>query len=411
MDVQQILHDIFPHSKIHPFLFESNTKKYYVNNTDVNTTIMKKKTKILFLIHDLGQGGAEKVLVNLVNNMDRTKFDISVTVLFGGGVNEQFLKSDIHFHMVFPKQIPGNSKLMKILSPRQLHSICVKQHYDIEVSYLEGPSARVISGCKDVTTKLVSWIHVEQHTMDKLAGSFRSAEEAKCCYNSFDQTVCVSQYVHNDFCSILNFQKPCSVLYNTVESDKIIQLSSENTDELNNMDGIRLVAVGSLKPSKGYDRLLRIIKRLKQEGYPVHLYILGIGPLQQTLEKYIEENLLENNVTFLGYQPNPYKYVAKCDLFVCASHAEGFSTAATEALIVGTPVCTVEVSGMKEMLGDNNEYGIVTKNNEDDLYQEIRRLLDDSAYLDYYRKQANIRGKNFSTENTVQAVEEMLLSL
>ena len=43
--------------------------------------------KILFLIHDLGHGGAEKVLVNLVNNMDRTKFDITVMALFGGGVN------------------------------------------------------------------------------------------------------------------------------------------------------------------------------------------------------------------------------------------------------------------------------------------------------------------------------------
>ena len=48
--------------------------------------------KILFLIHDLGHGGAEKVLVNLVNNMDPTQFDITVLALFGGGVNEQFLK-------------------------------------------------------------------------------------------------------------------------------------------------------------------------------------------------------------------------------------------------------------------------------------------------------------------------------
>ena len=47
--------------------------------------------KILFLIHDLGHGGAEKELVNLANNLDRSRFDISVTALFGGGVNEQFL--------------------------------------------------------------------------------------------------------------------------------------------------------------------------------------------------------------------------------------------------------------------------------------------------------------------------------
>lgn len=188
--------------------------------------------KVLFLIHDLGQGGAEKVLVNLVNNMDRSKFDISVTVLFGGGVNEQFLAPDIHFHSVFPKEVPGNSKLMKLLTPRQLHKLCVKEHYDIEVSYLEGPSARVISGCQNPGTKLVSWIHVEQHTMDKLAGSFRSKKEARACYSKFDQTVCVSQYVHDDFCQLLDFRKPCRVLYNTVESDKILAGANEAAPEL-----------------------------------------------------------------------------------------------------------------------------------------------------------------------------------
>ncbi len=367
--------------------------------------------KILFLIHDLGQGGAEKVLVNLVNNMDRTKFDISVTVLFGGGVNEQFLAPDIHFHAVFPKEVPGNSKWMKLLTPRQLHSLCVREHYDIEISYLEGPSARVISGCQDPNTKLVSWIHVEQYTMDKLARSFRSEKEARKCYDRFDQTVCVSQFVHDDFCRILDFRKPCRVLYNTVESDKILEQAGAEAPKLLNDGKYRLIAVGSLKPSKGYERMLRIVKRLHTEHYPVHLYILGIGPLQQELEQYISEEALENVITLLGYDTNPYKYVSKCDLFVCASYAEGFSTAATEALIVGTPVCTVEVSGMKEMLGEHNEYGIVTANDEDALYQGIKNLLENPGLLAHYKEMAAQRGKDFSTEERVRAVENMLLAL
>lgn len=367
--------------------------------------------KVLFLIHDLGQGGAEKVLVNLVNNMDRSKFDISVTVLFGGGVNEQFLAPDIKYHAVFPRMIPGNSKLMKLLTPKQLHRLCVKEHYDIEVSYLEGPSARVISGCEDPETKLVSWIHVEQHDMRSLAGAFRNETEAKKCYAKFDQTVCVSQFVRDDFCAILDFKKPCSVLYNTVESEKILAGAEDPVEELVNDGKIRLIAVGTLKESKGYDRMLRIIKRLRDEEYPIHLYILGIGPKQQELEQYVCDNALGDDVTFLGYQTNPYKYVAKCDLFVCASHAEGFSTAATEALIVGTPVCTVEVSGMKEMLGENNEWGVVTDNDEEALHQGIRRLLDDERLLTHYKKQAAIKGSFFGTEKTVEAVENMLREL
>lgn len=366
--------------------------------------------KILFLIHDLGQGGAEKVLVNLVNNMDRSKFDISVTALFGGGVNEQFIAPDIHFHAVFSKEVSGNSKLMKLLTPRQLHRMCVKEHYDIEISYLEGPSARVISGCTDKSTKLVSWIHVEQHTMERLAGSFRSVREACWCYNRFDQTVCVSQYVHDDFCRILDFQKPCCVLYNTVESEKILANANDAAPELMEDGRIHLVAVGTLKESKGYMRLLSIIKNLQVEK-PIHLYILGVGPLQQEIERYIQVNDLQETITMLGYQTNPYKYVSKSDLFVCASLAEGFSTAATEALIVGTPVCTVEVSGMKEMLGEHDEWGIVTENSEHALCCGIKDLLEHPDKLAFYKERAIERGKTFSTENTVRAVEDMLIRL
>lgn len=366
--------------------------------------------KVLFLIHDLGQGGAEKVLVNLVNHMDKSKFDITVTALFGGGVNEQFLASHIKYKTVFPKSIPGNSHLMKLFTPKQLHKLFIKEKYDIEISYLEGPSARIISGCDDSGTKLVSWIHVEQHEMFKLASSFRNQKEAVLCYEKFDETVCVSEFVKNDFCNIVNFKKNCRVLYNTVESDKIIILSKEDGVKLDDRV-IQLVAVGSLKKSKGYERLLKIIKRLSDNHYSVHLNVLGIGPMQQDLENYVKEYNLQNKVTFWGYKTNPYKYVAKCDLFVCASYAEGFSTAATEALIVGTPVCTVEVSGMKEMLGENNEYGLVVENDDEALYQGIKKLITDKELLNHYKQKAIERGKEFSTEKTVKAVEEMLESL
>ena len=101
----------------------------------------------------------------------------------------------------------------------------------------------------------------------------------------------------------------------------------------------------------------------------------------------------------------------KCDIFVCSSFSEGFSTAATEALILGKPVVTTLVSGMKEMLGENNEWGIVTKNDEDGLYEGIRRLLDDPALLARYREKAALRGKTFSTENTVKAAETYIRNL
>lgn len=366
--------------------------------------------KVLFLIHDLGQGGAEKVLINLVNNMDCSKFDITVMTLFDYGINRQFLGPNVKYKTWCKKMLPGNSHIMKVFSPQQLHNLIIKEHYDIEVAYLEGPCARIISGCPNKETKLISWIHIEQHTTKKASSSFLSIKEAEDCYNRFNNIICVSETVKQDFLHVLNIQVPVEVCYNTNESKKIVELATDEVEEnLFSKNEFKIIGVGKLLASKGFDRILNVVKALKAENYPVHLYILGIGPMQKELEKIIYQNRLTDCATLLGYHTNPYKYLAQCDLFVCASHAEGFSTAATEALIVGTPVCTVEVSGMKEMLGENNEYGIVTSNDEKSLYYGIKSLLDDSQLLAHYKRQAEIRGKYFSTEETVQAVERMLL--
>lgn len=368
--------------------------------------------KILFMIHDLGHGGAEKVLVNLVNNMDPYKFDITVMALFGGGVNEQYLRPHIHYKTVFSKSFPGNSKLMKLLSPRQLHKMFVEEHYDIEVSYLEGPSARIISGCPDYNTKLVSWIHVEQHTKEIASKAFRSYEEAVKCYQKFHGTACVSESVKEDYLKIFPMIQNVKVLYNTNETDLILEKKDEPIGEGIFNDGeIRICGVGKIMPIKGFDKLARIHKKLKGEGFPVHTYILGIGSEKEKIERYIVENDLQKSFTFLGYQINPYKYVSRCDLFVCASSAEGFSTAATEALIVGTPVVTTPVAGMKEMLGENNEYGVISEMSEESLYHCILQLISDPILLKEYKEKAAERGKCFSKRHTIEAVESYFLEI
>lgn len=362
--------------------------------------------KILFLIHDLGQGGAEKVLVNLVNNMDPEKYDISVLALFGGGVNERFLKPHIHYRTVFKRALPGNSHLMKLFSPDRLHKWFIKGRYDIEIAYLEGPDSRIISGCPNKETKLISWIHCTMRTPEDTALGFRSAAEAMACYSKMDAMVFVSETNRDAFLAACPYSGETAVLYNTNESDKILALASEEAELPR--DAFCWCGVGKVVPIKGFDRMIRIQKRLTDGGYRTHLFILGEGQQRAELEKLAAVYGISDSVSFLGYQTNPYKYVAKCDLFVCASHSEGFSTAATEALIVGTPVCTVEVSGMKEMLGEHNEWGVVTDNIDEELYQGIQRLASDPALLAYYKAQAQERGRSFSTKSTVQAVEIML---
>ena len=368
-------------------------------------------TKILFLIHDLGPGGAEKVLVNLVNHMDPTQFDITVMTLFDVGVNKQFLAPHIHYKTCFKKMFRGNSHVMKLLTPRQLHKWLIKEKYDIEVSYLEGPSARVISGCPDPDTKLITWIHCLAQKTGNVTLGFRSYKEAAAVYGRFDRVVCVSQTVQDAFRTVFPDVQNTTVLYNTNDSDAILRMAQEPVDGVFRPNTVKLAGVGKLVPVKAFDRFIRIHAKLRREGYPVHSYILGEGSLRPELEQLVKDLGISDSFTFLGYQTNLYKYIANCDLFVCSSLSEGFSTAATEALIVGTPVCTVEVSGMKEMLGENNEYGIVTENNEEALYQGIKHLLDNAVSLETYAFRAKERGKRYSIDNTVKAAEKLFLVL
>ena len=227
--------------------------------------------KLLFLIHDLGQGGAEKVLVNLVNNMDSKQFDITVLALFGGGVNEQFLKPHIHYRAVFKRSFPGNSYIMKLFSPEMLHKWFVKEHYDIEIAYLEGPAARIISGCRDKKTSIVSWVHCTMQTPKEASLGFRNVKEARICYGRMASMVFVSETVRDAFLEACPYSGKTAVLYNTNETDNILEKASENA-KLSNED-FCWCGVGKVVPVKGFDRMIRLQKRLTDEGYKAHLYI------------------------------------------------------------------------------------------------------------------------------------------
>lgn len=371
------------------------------------------KKKILFLIPNLKHGGAEKVLVNLVNNMNPEKYDITVQTLFDEGVHRDSLKSHVRYLPGLKKSFRGNTTLLKCFPATFLWNQLVKEHYDIAVSYLEGPTSRILSGCAEPDTKRIAWLHTELESPEKAAIGFRSPEEAERSYNSFDGIVAVSRNVRECFLKQLNVTTPISVLYNTNETEQILQKCTEEPNNPAFVSGheVSVCSVAKLIPTKGFDRLLNVHKRLLDEGLKHHIYILGIGEEQAALERQMKELGVEDSVTLLGFHKNPYQYVGRCDLYVCSSHREGFSTAVTEALIVGTPVVSTNCSGAKELLGENDEYGLVVENSEEGIYQGMKRMLSDPALLAHYKEKAKMRGSFFSRTETVRAVEEMLDSL
>ena len=365
---------------------------------------------VLFLIPTLDRGGAENVLVNLVNNLDQSKFQITVQTLFDKDSQKDRLRSGIEYRSFLYKQFHGNSRLQALLPASMLYRLIVGKRYDIVVSYLEGPSTHILSGCPYKDTKKVAWIHTGIENAKQIYVGFASGGAAIRGYATYDRIVFVSGTAKQRFEDATGrfFPNEC-VLYNILDVDLIRLSSKDPVDDvpLNDKE-FNIISTGKLVSLKGYDRLAEIHKKLIQSGYKCHTYILGAGPEKKNLEAYLTKHGLTESFTLVGFRDNPYKYVSKADLYVCSSRREGFSTAVSEALILGIPVISTECSGARELLGDN-EYGIITENNEDSLYQGIKRLLDDPALLEHYRKKAEERGELFNTKSTVKAVENMLL--
>ena len=366
------------------------------------------KKKVLFLIQDLKHGGAEKVLVNLANNLDKSKFDVYIKTLFDQGINRKSINSDVHYLPGLRWEFRGNSHLIRYIPGRILYKFFVRDSYDIIVSFLEGTATKVLSGCTDANAKRIAWVHIE---LSNIRTCFRTIDEAIREYSKFDRIVCVSESVRRSFESASNTCFPqMEVLYNVNETQQIIEKSKEVIDDVTfASDEINLISVAKLVPSKGYDRLIPVIDRLAKEGFNnLHLYLLGIGEEQHRLEKMISDYSLEKRISLLGFKKNPYKYVAAADIYICSSRKEGFSTAVTEALVVGTPVISTNCSGAYELLGQHNEYGIVVDNSEEGIYQGLRYFIENNRYQSYIEKSAK-RGKMFSKEITTHAVEEMFI--
>lgn len=371
---------------------------------------IKVKTKVLFIIHDLKHGGAEKVLLNLVSHMDRAMFDITIMTIFDVGVHKASLPDDVHYKTIFKREFRGNKYFFRLFSPEYLYQRYVKDHYDVVIAYLEGSTTRIAAGCTEPGVRKLAWRHITESPKE-FVQCHRSMKEAREIYQRFDAVACVSKTVAKNFKHLSGMDSDkIRVIYNTNETDKILALSEEEVaNAAFDGDHLKLIAVGKVMPRKGFMRLAYVHKRLQQEGYRYKIYILGQGEQQKEIEKYLKTNQLQDSFVFLGYDTNPYKYVRRSDLFICPSYAEGFSTAATEALIVGTPVLTTLCSGMEEMLGKNGEYGVIVENSTKGIYKGLKRFLDHPELLEHYTEQAELRGKAFSTKKTVKKTERFIL--
>lgn len=376
------------------------------------------KRKVLFLIESLSGGGAEKVLSVLLKHLNQDKFEVTLCTVVDTGVYVEEVKPYVHYTSILGnpnrKSILGKlgyhlryKLVYQILPLKWVYQLFVPKNHDVEVAFVEGFATKLLSFSTNTKARKMAWVHMDLINNPWISVLYNNVKEEQKSYQRYNLVVGVSQTA-SDAIQKKYLLKNVITLYNPIESDVIIKKSQEQISlPLKKDNAIRLISVGRFVPQKAYDRLLRIVHRLVSEGYSLELWLLGDGEQRLMLENYIREYSLEKIVTLWGFCENPYPYILKSDVFVCSSVSEGYSTAVTEALILGKPVITTLCSGMNELL-NNGECGLITENSEEALYLGLKRCLDKPDLLLKYKKAAILRSKDFCLSNIMKNIENAL---
>lgn len=372
---------------------------------------------ILFFMETVDFGGAETVFTNIIKNINKSKFCIKVVTerdheLFTDEIKaavpyDCFIKTERSAIRDFWNKIV--IKLSLVLSEKNIRKYFIRGNYDVEVAFCEGYSTKIIGNSGKKNCKKIAWVHTDVIKNPWSEKIFGSAEEEKKCYEKFDAIVCVAETMKESFIKKYGMAEKVHVLYNPLDFESVIKKSAEKTD-FNFGDGMKFVLAGTFIKIKGFDRFVKVCKRLKDDGEHFSALIMGDGEEKENIKKIIAETNLGDTVKILDFQTNPYKYIAHSDVYVCSSYAEGYSTAVSESVALNVPVITTECSGMREIFGEN-ECGIICENSEDGLYNAMKKVLNDPSLLKKFSGEEKKRANDFSLKKRMKAIEDFIESV
>lgn len=369
-----------------------------------------RNKKIAFFALSLSNGGAERVISNLLINLSK-KYEKYLILIDGDDIEYPY-EGEV-LNLKFFKNHDGVFKYLNyLLSYYKLKKIKQKYKFDIVISFLEVPSflniltkqeEKVIISVRNYTSKAFYGLK---------AGIYFPL--IRKLYNLSDKVISVSKEAGDDL--VTNFDiinEKIEVIYNFYDLKKIDILSNENLEkEYQNIFKKKVIInTGRLTKQKGQKYLIKAFSKIKnREKY--NLVILGNGELEKELKEQCKLLNIEKEVFFLGFQKNPFKFLKKADIFVFPSLFEGFPNALSEAMACGLPIISTDCqSGPKEILED--KYGIVIKEyeNREKLVEELVaniEKLENETLRNYYSEMSLKRIKEFEKEKIIKKWERLI---
>lgn len=377
--------------------------------------------KVVFLVPSLGMGGMERVLVNYANLFVKRGYDVTVLnfTYDDPGIVDHF-DERVHYKKNYaPVKNLFHSSIMDLLhlrfrllpwskwaiihSPKYLYNKYITEYYDIEIAFYGNMSIKIVSGSTNKLAKTVGWIHSVD--IDQGMDFFGSIEKAKKIYRGIPKYICVSKESESKFKELISINNGVFCVNNPNDTQRIRLLALKSAGI--NKDLFTFVMVARFDDhAKGFLRLFDVCKKLNNDGFDYSVWLVGDGNDFDIVKAKATELSLDN-ITFYGKRANPYPYIYNADMYLCSSYYEGFSMVMMEAIILGKPMLTTDVSGADEML-DGGKYGMIVENSEEGLYKGMKEILTNPKLYQHYCKMADERKDYLDEEKIMDQVEAIL---
>ena len=188
------------------------------------------KKKILFLIESFAGGGVEKVFIDLINNMDISKYDITVMSIWDYGVRKKDLRKDVKYKSIFPN-IRGISRVFHNFVEKSdgslLYKLGIREKYDVEIAFIEGRATKIIGASNNPNSRKIAWVHIDLSQGHWTSRVFReSLEREKDCYKKY----ALSPEIINIYCDgiekIFSGEQKGEPYFHMVENGSVVKFTT-----------------------------------------------------------------------------------------------------------------------------------------------------------------------------------------
>ena len=390
---------------------------------------MIKKKKIGLITPSLQSGGAERVLSLTSRLLTEDGYEIFLFVFETKNISYKYQGKLVDF-----KSSAGKNLATKVIKrvTRILKLSYYKYKYDLDtvisflssaniVNYYSIGRANKILACRGYGDYILNGKKYSR-MLRKIKSFIVQTERMKCDFT-------------NDFNTD---ELKINIIYNPIDIGEINDKSNENIEAdiqkfINEHKTI--CTVGTFKKDKGYWHLVKSFIKVKQSVKDAGLIFIGHrGEMENEIKEMARLSGYNDDILFLNYQENPFKYISKCDLYVCSSLYEGFPNALVEAMACGIPVISTDCkTGPREILCAGSiegniiapslcEYGILVPNlgeefNYDvsviekceiDMAEGITRLLVDKEINKKYAEASLLRANDFNYLNYMEKLKKLL---